>query len=58
VVQRELMEPLMTEVTIDELGIQVVSFSRAVETRERPPGGAAASGSETPRVEELRAEEG
>jgi hypothetical protein len=52
------MEPLMTEVTIDELGIQVVSFSRAVETRERPPGGAAASGSETPRVEELRAEEG
>jgi len=38
VVQRGLMEPLITDITIDELGIQVVSFSKGLwRHRDDPP---------------------
>jgi len=30
VVQKGLIEPLMTDITIDELGIQVISFSKGL----------------------------
>ena len=30
VVQEELIEPLITDITIDELGIQVISFSKGL----------------------------
>lgn len=36
-VQRGLMEPLITDITIDELGIQIVSFSKGLWRHERDP---------------------
>lgn len=38
VVQKGLMEPLITDITIDELGIQVISFSKGLwRFRDDPP---------------------
>jgi hypothetical protein len=38
VVQKGLMEPLITDITIDELGIQVVSFGKGLwRHRDDPP---------------------
>ncbi|MHC1601111.1 MAG: hypothetical protein ACXQTB_02050 [Candidatus Nezhaarchaeales archaeon] len=37
VIQRGLMEPLITDITIDELGIQVISFSKGLWRHKSDP---------------------
>jgi len=37
VIQKRLMEPLITDITIDELGIQVISFSKGLWRHKNDP---------------------